>query len=166
MEKRSWGAPTIQTDYLKIYGNVLEFKDTTLQLSNISLLSTTDIAPARFPGWSVVLILLGAWRLPRNIVLSLLVIAAGAAWIYFWYGRAQKVKQLKRLIIITNSGNTFSIVFNDQTFLNEVVNVLNGIIANPAAHGDVTINVKDNILQGNASVVQTLLDFSSTGKGE
>lgn len=165
MEKRSWGAPTIQTDYLKIYGNALEFEDTTLQLSNISLLSTKDIAPARFPGWSVILILIGAWLLPRNALLSLLLIAGGVAWIYFWYSKAQKVRQLKRLIITTNSGNTFSIIFNDQAFLSEVVNVLNSIIANPAGHGEVTINVKDNILQGNASVVQTLNDFSTSGKG-
>lgn len=49
--------------------------------------------------------------------------------------------------------------------MSEVVNVLNSIIANPAGHGEVTINVKDNILQGNASVVQTLNDFSTSGKG-
>lgn len=164
MEEKLSKSPTIQTDYLKIFGNALEFEDTTLQLSNISLLSTKDIAPARFPGWSVVLILIGVLLWQRSVALSLLMIGAGAIWICLWYSKKQEMADLKKLIIITNSGNAFPIIFNDQAFLKQVVDVLNSIIANPTSHGNITINVKDNVLQGDASVIQTLNDFSPARK--
>lgn len=49
----------IDTDSLKIYGNCLEFKDTVIQLSNVSLVANNPIAPPQFPIWAAVAFIVG-----------------------------------------------------------------------------------------------------------
>ena len=163
---------TIDTNYLKIYGNCLEFKDTSIQLSNVSLFSTVDIAPSPFPVWSILVILVGVFALQFNALFAILLIAAGGGWIYYWYHQYQKTKELKKLMIATNSGNIFTIVFNDQAFLNQVVQVLNAVLSDPVSHANITVDVKGNAfmdVSGNtfhdsASVVQHMNEFSGAGK--
>lgn len=78
-------AKNIETPFLKISGNCLEIQNTTIQLSNISLLSTADVTPAKFPVWSVALILIGIVLLEYFPAPAVLVMAAGGIWIYVWY---------------------------------------------------------------------------------
>lgn len=148
----------IETPFLRIQGNCLEFKNTSIQLSNISLFSTTDITPARFPVFSVVLILAGLACLRALPVPALLAVLAGGVWIYLWYQAVKQAKQSKRLTIVTNSGNAFPIVFNNQEFLTRVVNVLTDIIRNPSNARDVIINIKDCTFMDDASAIGTLID--------
>lgn len=89
----------IDTPFLKVRGNCLEIKNTTIQLSNISLFSTADIAPAKFPIFSVVLVLVGFLLLEWSVVPALIAIALGGGWIFYWYSSVQKAKDLKRLTI-------------------------------------------------------------------
>lgn len=49
----------IDTDSLKIYGNCLEFKDTVIQLSNVSLVANSLPTVPKFPLWSIAALLLG-----------------------------------------------------------------------------------------------------------
>lgn len=162
---------TIDTDYLKIYGNCLEFKDTSIQLSNVSLFSTADIAPSPFPMFSILVVLVGFFLLEHSTLFAILLIAGGG-WIYYWYYQCQKTKALKKLMIVTNSGNIFAIVFNDQPFLSQVVEVLNAVLSDPVSHANITVGVKGNAFmdvsgntfQDSASVVQHMNEFSGAGK--
>ena len=48
--KTDLGSPkSIDTPFLRIRENCLELQNTTIQLSNISLFSTADITPEKFP---------------------------------------------------------------------------------------------------------------------
>lgn len=133
-------------------------KNTTIQLSNISLFSTADITPEKFPMPSIALILLGIILLKPLIIPALIAIILGGIWIYFWYSSVQKTKEMKRLTIITNSGNVFPIVFEDQAFLSEVVTIMTDIIRDPAHARNITINVKECRFSDEASVIGNMYE--------
>ena len=91
--KTDLGSPkSIDTPFLRIRENCLELKNTTIQLSNISLFSTADITPEKFPMLSIVLILVGFIFLKPLIVPALITIIVGGVWIYYWYSSVQKAK--------------------------------------------------------------------------
>lgn len=148
----------IDTPFLRIRKNCLEMQNTTIQLSNISLFSTADITPERFPMLSIVLILAGIALLKPLIVPALIAIIAGGVWIYYWYSSVQKAKEMKRLTIITNSGNVFPIVFEDRAFLTRVVTIMTDIIRDPAHAKNITINVKECTFSDDASVVGNIYE--------
>lgn len=153
------GAPkNIDTPFLRIRGNCLEIQNTTIQLSNISLFSTTDIKPEKFPMFSIALILVGIILLKLLTIPALIVIVLGGGWIYFWYFSVQKTKELKRLTIITNSGNVFPILFENQAFLAKVIVVMTDIIRDPAHARNITINVKECTFSDEASVVGNMYE--------
>lgn len=148
----------IETDYLKIHGNCMEFKNTVIQLNNISLLSTEEVSLPAFPTAALVAALAG-------IVLMILEISA-LFWVgfaclasagiltYLWVKENQRLASMKKLLIITNSGNHFNIVFQDKPFLDRVVQVLKEVIANPEHLSDITINIKENEFGEGSSVIQ------------
>lgn len=146
----------IDTPFLKVRGNCLEIKNTTIQLSNISLFSTADIAPAKFPAFSLVLILIGLFLLEKSVVPALIVTALGGGWIFYWYSSVQKTKEMKRLTIVTNSGNVFPIVFEDQAFLSRVVTIMTDIIRDPAHARSITVNVKECTFSDDAAIVGSI----------
>ena len=157
--KTDLGSPkSIDTPFLRIRENCLELKNTTIQLSNISLFSTADITPEKFPMLSIVLILVGFIFLKPLIVPALITIIVGGVWIYYLYSSVQKAKEMKRLTIITNSGNVFPIVFEDQAFLSKVVTIMTDIIRDPEHARNITINVKDCTFSENASVVDNIYE--------
>lgn len=147
----------------------MEFKNTIIQLSNVSLISSENLSLALFPIWAVVLIVLGLstlfTRISGLILFGIILIVCGGAAIYSWYKQNERTKQLERLLITTNSGHTFTITFNDRPFLSRVVETLREIVANPEHLSDVTINVKDNTLNVNNEslniVGNTISDNSS-----
>lgn len=155
--KTDLGSPkSIDTPFLRIRENCLEMQNTTIQLSNISLFSTADIAPEKFPMLSIALILAGIILLKPLIGPALIAIMAGGIWIYYWYSSVQKTKEMKRLTIITNSGNVFPIVFDDQAFLTKVVTIMTDIIRDPAHARNITINVRECTFSDDASVVGSI----------
>lgn len=157
--KTDLGAPkSIDTPFLRIRENCLEIQNTTIQLSNISLFSTTDIMPEKFPMLSIALILVGIILLKAFIIPAFIAIVAGGIWIYFWYSSVEKTKELKRLTIITNSGNVFPILFEDQAFLAKVVVIMTDIIRDPARARNITINIKECTFSDEASVVGNMYE--------
>ena len=131
-------------------------KNTTIQLSNISLFSTADITPEKFPIFSIILILVGIILLEDLTIPGLILIILGGIWIYFWYSSVQKTKEMKRLTIITNSGNVFPIIFENQAFLSEVVTIMTDIIRDPAHTRNITINVKECTFSDDSSVINNM----------
>lgn len=153
------GAPkSIDTPFLRIRENCLEIQNTTIQLSNISLFSTTDITPEKFPILSIALILIGIVLLKALTIPALISVAFGGIWIYSWYSSAQRAKESKRLTIITNSGNAFPILFEDQAFLAKVVAIMTDIIRDPTHARDITINVKECTFSDGSSVVGNMYE--------
>lgn len=148
----------IETDYLKIHGNCMEFKNTVIQLNNISLLSTEEIALPAFPTVALVAALAGLVLLFLEISslvwVGLACLVGSVASIYLWYKEIKRLASMKRLLIITNSGNHFNIVFQDKPFLDRVVQVLKEVIANPGHLSDITINIKENEFGEGSSVIQ------------
>ena len=157
----------IDTDSLKIYGNCLEFKDTVIQLSNVSLVANNPIAPPQFPIWAAAALIVGLLFLFVDIgvirVLGLILIVGGGYVAYAWYQRSERDKTLKRLVIATNSGQTFFILFNQSEFLNKVIDTLKEIIAHPGHHSDIIINIKDNTIGPGGSVIDTVNEINSIG---
>lgn len=157
--KTDLGSPkSIDTPFLRIRENCLELQNTTIQLSNISLFSTADITPEKFPMLSAALILIGIILLKPLVVPALIAIIVGGVWIYYWYSSVQKAKEMKRLTIITNSGNVFPILFEDQAFLSKVVTIMTDIIRDPAHARNITINVKECTFSDDASVVDNIYE--------
>lgn len=148
----------IETDYLKIHGNCMEFKNTVIQLNNISLLSTEDLSPISFPTVALIAAAAGLVLLLTEISallwLALACFVGSGASIYIWYKENKRLGEMKRLLIITNSGNHFNIVFQDKPFLERVVKVLKEVVANPGHLSDITINVKENTFSGGSSVIK------------
>lgn len=146
----------ISTDSLKIHGNCMEFENTIIQLSSISLVSNNSIVPTKFPNWSIAAIIVGLLLLTTKstptVLLGLLVIAASGFVIYSWYRRVEREKEIKKLVIITNSGQMFSILFLNGEFLETVINVLKEIIANPGHLSDVNFNIKGNTFTRGAAL--------------
>lgn len=157
----------IDTDSLKIYGNCLEFKDTIIQLSNVSLISNNSLVPPQFPTWTIGALLLGLLCLFLDFgaikVIGLFLIVGGGCAIYMWYQRAEQEKQIKKLVIATNSGQTFSILFNQGQFLDKVIVALKEIIAHPGHHSDIIINIKDNTIAPGGSVIDSVNEINSIG---
>ena len=119
----------IETPYLKVEKNCLEIEGICIQLSNISILSTTDVASPDI--WKLVIpiiaIILGFMALP----VGLLVIIPCAVLVYLWVRNYKKSKEAKCLNIVTNSGNIFPIVFETQEFLEKVMSIMVDIMREP-----------------------------------
>ena len=105
----------INTDSLKIYGNCLEFKDTVIQLSNVSLVANNPLTLPKFPLWTIAALLLGfAFLFVEEGAVKffgVVLLCVGGFFIYTWNQQMEREKQLKKLVIATNSGQTFSILF-------------------------------------------------------
>ncbi len=159
----------IDTDSLKIYGNCLEFKDTVIQLSNVSLVANNPIAPPQFPIWAAVAFIVGLLFLFVDTdidiihIVGLFLFFGGGFVACAWYLRSERDKTLKRLVIATNSGQTFFILFNQSEFLNKVIDTLKEIIAHPGHHSDIIINIKDNTIGPGGSVIDTVNEINSIG---
>lgn len=157
----------INTDSLKIHGNCMEFLDTVIQLSNISLISTNSIIPTKFPVWSIAAIIIGIFLLTLKavpvILLGLVAAAVGVFAIYSWYQQMEREKSIKKLVIATNSGQTFSILFEKGEFLETVIQVLKEIIANPGHLSDVNFNIKGNTFTQSAAIFREYTEVNSRG---
>lgn len=157
----------IKTEYLKIHGNCMEFKDTIIQLSNVSLISSEKLSLTSFPIWAAVLIALGLSALLTRIgglaKFGIILIICGGFGVYYWYKQNERAQQLERLLITTNSGHTFAIIFNNRAFLSKVAETLKEIVANPGHLSDITVNVKNNTLNYNDESVNIVGNKISGG---
>ena len=100
----------------------------------------------------------------RLFIQRLLLIVGGGCAIYMWYQRAEQEKQIKKLVIATNSGQTFSILFNQGQFLDKVIAALKEIIAHPGHHSVIIINIKDNTIAPGGSVIDSVNEINSIGE--
>lgn len=103
---------SIVTPQLLIDVNIMAWKESILQLSNISSVSTVPLEPVPFPSWVPFLLLAGVVASLISWVWVIIFIAIAAAGILIWYQKNEELKMQKNLIILMNSGMTFSFLFN------------------------------------------------------
>ncbi len=69
---------------------------------------------------------------------------------YCWYMNQQKAKNSERLTIVTNSGITHSVVFENKEFLKKVIAAITEIVRELRHRGKTIFNIKDNVIYGSA----------------
>lgn len=148
---------TINTPQLAIAGNIMAWNDSVIQLSNISSISTVPLALTPFPLWIILLLFGGISSFMYSKIMAIVIIVIGLVAIIGWNQKNEEIKQQKNLIILMNSGITFSFLFRDKKFLNEVFGVLSSIIAE---HGKeerhVKININNSTISGNAKILNDM----------
>lgn len=137
----------IHVGALKIHGNSIEFGDTVVQLSNVSLVSTEDVEHSAFPIWGLLGVLAGIVLLSVNFWIGILCVLVCGIILYGWYREVQQAKASKRLVIVTNAGKRFPIVFQDEGFLKNVLETIKELIANPEEASDVVFNISTSKME-------------------
>ena len=117
----------VNTPSLSIVGRLLRWEDTIIQIDNISLISTADFQQTSFPLWSLVLILIGLLLIRYSVFVGLICLTGGGLAIWFWNAEVQKTQSYKYLNIQLNSGRVFSLLFESDVFLKQVLVVFANI---------------------------------------
>lgn len=147
----------IDTPRLFVKGNIMCWDGMMIQLSNVSCISTMSLVRSPFPLYSIALLLIGLFAFKINIFFAILLLAAGAFWIYIWYQTNEERKRNTILNIVLNSGNQLQFTINNKEFLNNVLKVLEQIIIDGGVgKQDVSINIQGCQITGNASVLNDL----------
>lgn len=131
----------IKTPNLRISGHLLQWEDVVIQTSNITLISTAKVQPPSFPIWAAVVAYLGFSLMFVVWYIGVILLMAGAFAIYLWYQDRQKKKDLRVLSIQLNSGRTFSLIFQEEAFLQEVMKVFVNLFEDGGAMGNTSITV-------------------------
>lgn len=146
----------IETQNLRIHGQLLRWSDTAIQISNIAMVSTAELPLPAFPVWAVLfviggVIVLGDRQLGGG---GLIFIAIGVALGYFWYRKYKKVKDMRYLHIFLNSGYTYSFLFTNQDFMSQVLQVFANIFeSGMKSDTNILINAQGNEIRENGAVV-------------
>ena len=144
----------IETEYLKIKGNLISWENTIIQISNIAMISTTDLNKAPFPIWVLAIILVGVICSESIIAFSVILWLIAGIWLFLWYNTRKKQESLKKLNFVLNSGMTFTLIFNDKLFLSHVVDILTSLLESSERNMNITFDIKDNKFYDNSSVVE------------
>jgi len=144
----------IETPELLVKGNIISWHGTMIQLSNVSCISTRPLTLIVFPMFSIALLLIGLLLLKYNLIVSIIFLGIGVAWIYKWYKINEERKKNTVLNIIMNSGDNLQFVINNRTFLDKVLEVLEQIIIEGGVgKQSVAINIRGCKITGNARVL-------------
>ncbi len=144
---------TIDTDFLKIKGNLVSWRDTIIQISNITMISTTDLTLLAFPLWSIVIIIVGIFGFELSTFFGFIAILMGIISIIIWSSKNQDLKSKKKLNFMLNSGQIFSLIFNDRYFLEKVVTVLTEVLEADIHDSNITFNIKNNTFHEDSSII-------------
>lgn len=152
---------TIKTPYLRVEGNCLEISETCIQLKNISLFSTSNVTGAKLSIllFAAVFFSIGMSIIEKYIIIGLLISMIGMAIAIYWIVIFVDARRSKRLIIITNSGISYSIIFDDKAFLGQVVNVLTQILRDPEHSRGVVISVNNCRFMDSSSAIGNMYDW-------
>lgn len=155
----------IETPNFSIKGNLLRWEDVVIQISNISLISSSKFQKTPFSKWNILFLLAGIVLLPIIAYLGLLCLAVGAFLIWTWYTEKERTKNFKYLNIQLNSGRVFSLLFEDKTFLVEVLNLFATIFEDDdaAKNRSIYIDIANCRVEDQSSVNLTVNDSSAEG---
>lgn len=159
MEKRDENE--INTEKLKIVGNIIKFENSLIQIKNISYITTMKLTKEKFPFLISLIGLLGAVGFIKTDykLLSVLSIIFSGIYIYDqWYRKNRERLTTTVLSIVVNSGNVLEFVVKEKTFLEKIVYVLERIIIENGIekNSEISINIKDCSFGGDAQVLNNL----------
>lgn len=159
--EKSSDTKIIETPFIRVENNCLEFKNTFIQLSNISLFSTEPIRPSyRLLAVAVIMVLMGMSFISFIYTPSVILIGAGGVCGFIWFSNWKKAVNSCCMTIITNSGMIYPIVFTNKKFLKKVVTVMIDIIKNPGNARTFTVNVNECTFSNDASVIENMIDIN------
>ena len=145
---------SIKTTRFYIKGNIMTWDEHMLQLSNVSFISTSNVAALPFPVWTLVLLLGGLFVIPVSLLAGLLSMLLGGVFIFLWYKQNQKRLSTTNLNIGMNSGSYFCISFTDKVFLENVLSVLENIIRDGGIGNNViSVDIKDCKIGGDVDIL-------------
>lgn len=149
---------SIETKQLLIKGNIMSWENTMIQLSNVSSISTLPLEPLEFSKAILFIFIAGLIMMKFNAGIGVLMLLVSAGWLYSWYTDNQQRNSKKALKIVMNSGYSFGIIFNDQTFLQTVLKLLKlTFIEGGIGEQNIVINLQNSKISGNASVLNHLI---------
>ena len=134
----SQSTKTVKVGSFQVKGHLLKWKDAenvVIHIGNISYITAADVQPPVSPlktfiALYAILFLIGGFlavilgmALEQGTLLSvgLIIAGIGAAGVYYIRKQPENTEKKRCLNIHMNSGNTFSIVFNDATSLDNKV---------------------------------------------
>ena len=133
---------------------MLVCKQTTKEGRQLLCLWKNLITTKPFPILSIVLGLAGLCIIESSILIALLLVIVSALWIYGWYKDTERLNKIKKLNIVLNSGGTYTLVFYDKVFLEQVVSILKEILSTSDKNSNITFNIKNNTFEGSSSVIK------------
>ncbi|WP_288752198.1 hypothetical protein [uncultured Phascolarctobacterium sp.] len=146
----------VETDVLKVKGNLISWDNSIIQISNICMLTTTDVEANKFPMYSLLFVLVGLFIAKTNIMAGLASLIIGIAWIYFWHKSSKQAKNSKNLNIVLNSGHIFIFIFHDKKFLEKVISVLSDILIASEKKAEYIFNIKNSTFNDHSSLVKNM----------
>lgn len=149
---------TMEVGNLYIKGQLLQWEDVIIQISNISLITTANVQPARFPLLSLLILLIGLLLFSSKILIASIVLLIGVAWIALWYQDYSQAKSQKFLRIYLNSGRAFSLLFKNETFLNRVMEIFANIFeeGNDYSHTNISIDIANCQVDNQSSIIGSI----------
>ena len=148
---------TVEIKDFSIQGNLLKLDDIIIQISNISLITALDVRLPDFPLWVLAVALVGVILLAVKWFIGLFVLAVACLVIYTWYKNVERAKEHKYLNLLLNSGYTYAILFQNGTFLQEVLQIFANIFEDGVSTGtNYYIDMNGCKIDNNSSVVSTI----------
>ena len=152
----------ILTDNLLIRGHLLRCFNAVIQISNISLVSIENMPLPRFPAWTGILCALGMFlmffgnstREDGIVGMGILLLIIGFFMVIAWIVERHDVKEKKYLNIRMNSGDAYYLIYRNQEFINQVLQLLANIIeTGTTPQTNFHINMRECEIRENGSVI-------------
>lgn len=148
---------TISTPELLVYGNIMSWNESMIQLSNISSISTVKVKTDPFPLWTLLFFVIGIFAFKFLWLFAIPFIAISVLYIFSWYTKYETLKEQRNLVILMNSGITINFIFEDQDFLKKVFSVIKSIISQEEKNeATIKINIFNSTISGNAKILNDL----------
>ncbi|MBQ6987217.1 MAG: hypothetical protein IJQ25_09545 [Oscillibacter sp.] len=154
----------VETSELQIRGHLLRWSDTVIQLSNISMVSTTELPVPRFPAFAILAAIAGCVLLAMDSrsyyhdetlqMLGCVGIGVSIALIILWAIACGANKGKTYLNLALNSGTVYSFLFTNKEFMRQVLQVFANIFESGAkSDTNILINAYGNEIRENGAVV-------------
>lgn len=151
----------IETSELLIRGNIMKWKGYTIQLSNVSCISTSHSELMEFPMSSVFLFISGCiicnieLLIESSVAFGVMLMLGGLTWIAIWFMINKERAEEKVLTITLNSGSSFAFYVRNVGFLyNEIIPILEQIIIDGGVgNGNISINIDNCKFSGDAKIL-------------
>ena len=83
---------TVETAGFQVKGHLLQWENVAIQISNISLVTSSDVQPTQFPIWGLLIVIVGIALIPFMLPVGILLLALGAFTFFVWYRENEKKK--------------------------------------------------------------------------